>query len=148
MTFPEITIEVKYKGKKKTELKKLCSSKETYEVLKLLYDESSIHWQEEMILLCMNRANKVLGYYKVSKGGTTGTVCDPKMIFTTALQIAGTTSIILSHTHPSGNLTPSRPDEELTEKIKNAGRLLDIVLLDHVIVTDEGYYSFADEGKI
>lgn len=148
MKLPEIEITIKYKGTKKTELRKLTNSRETYEVCKLLYNENTIDWAEEMILICLNRANKVIGYYKVSQGGTTGTVCDPKIVFTIALNCAGTTSIILSHNHPSGNTEPSSADKQITEKIKNAGRMLDINVLDHIIVTDESYYSFADEGLI
>jgi DNA repair protein RadC len=148
MKLPQIEISIKYKGTKKTELKQLTSSKETAEVLKLMYDADTFDWREEMILICMNRANKVIGYYKMSTGGTTGTVCDPKIVFTTALNCAGTTSLILSHNHPSGNLKPSDADKQITNKIKDAGKLLDITLLDHVIMTDEGYFSFADEGLI
>ena len=95
----------------------------------------------------MNRANKVLGVYKVSSGGVTGTVADPKQIFTAALK-ANACAIVLSHNHPSGNLKPSRQDEQLTSKIKEAGSFLDIKVLDHIIVTSEAYYSFADEGLL
>lgn len=89
----------------------------------------------------------MLGIYEVSSGGITGTVADPKLIFVAALK-ASACGIIISHNHPSGNLKPSRPDEDLTAKIKQAGKFLDIQVLDHVIVTSEGYYSFADEGVL
>jgi len=148
MKLPQIEITIKYKGTKKSELKKLGSSQDTAEILRLMYDEGTFDWREEMILICLNRANMVIGYYKVSTGGTTGTVCDPKIVFTIALNCAGTTSLILSHNHPSGNLKPSDADKQITNKIKDAGKMLDITLLDHVILTDEGYYSFADEGLI
>jgi DNA repair protein RadC len=95
----------------------------------------------------MNRARRILGIYELSTGGVAGTVADPKLVFTAALK-ANACNIILSHNHPSGNLKPSKADEELTKKIKEAGIYLDIKVLDHIIVTSEGYYSFADEGVL
>ncbi len=95
----------------------------------------------------LNRANKALGAYEVSTGGISGTVADPRIIFAAALK-ANCCGIILSHNHPSGNLKPSRQDEELTQKIKQGGQLLEINLLDHLIITPEGYFSFSDEGLI
>jgi DNA repair protein RadC len=94
-----------------------------------------------------NRANKVLGIFELSTGGVSGTVADPKLIFAAALKVAAS-GLILSHNHPSGNLQPSQADIDLTRKIKEAGKLLEIQLLDHIILTTEGYYSFADEGLI
>ncbi len=82
---------------------------------------------------------------KVSQGGITGTVADPRIILQAAL-MAGAVSLILPHNHPSGSLTPSRQDDELTKKIKGAATYFDIKVLDHVIITEEEYYSFADEG--
>jgi DNA repair protein RadC len=89
----------------------------------------------------------VLGIYEVSTGGMTGTVADPKLIFAAALKGAAC-GIILAHNHPSNNLKPSISDEQLTTKIKEGGKLLDIKLLDHLIISSEGYYSFADEGLL
>ena len=97
--------------------------------------------------MLLNRANKVLGIYEVSTGGMTGTVADPKLIFVAALK-AGACNIMLVHNHPSGNLKPSKQDEQLTYKIKEGGKLLDIVLLDHLIISNEGYFSMQDEGLI
>lgn len=102
---------------------------------------------EEFWVLYLNRANKINHYEPISKGGITGTVADPKVILKNALAY-GATNLILCHNHPSGNLKPSRADEELTEKIKQAARYFDIKVLDHIIVSEEGYYSFADEGLI
>jgi len=107
MKLPEIEISIKYKGTKRTELKKISNSKDIYSVLKLMYNEDKILWSEEAILICLSNANKVIGYYKISQGGLTGTVMDARVIYTTALNCAGTTSIIIFHNHPSGNL--SRP---------------------------------------
>ncbi len=142
----EITLS--YKGKvKPSERIKLATSQNTADLLRTIFDADLLEWREEMILLCLNRMNKVIGYYKVSSGGVAGTVCDPKIIFTVALN-CGATSIILSHNHPSGNLKPSQADIDMTKRIKAGGKILDIEVLDHVIITAEGYYSFADEGMM
>lgn len=93
----------------------------------------------------LNRANKINHLEIVSQGGITGTVADPRIILKKALQ-HNAVSIVLCHNHPSGSLKPSRADESLTKKIKEAASLLDITILDHIIVSEEGYYSFADEG--
>ena len=100
---------------------------------------------EQFKVLLLNRANKVLGIFEVSSGGSTGTVADPKLIFAAAIK-ANACGIILAHNHPSGNLQPSQADIDLTKRMKEGGRLLEIQVLDHIIVTTEGYYSFADEG--
>lgn len=95
----------------------------------------------------LNQANKVKHYEVISMGGITATVADPRIIFRKALS-EDAVAIILFHNHPSGNLQPSRADEELTAKIIQAAKLFDIRILDHLIVSDEGYFSFADEGLI
>lgn len=95
----------------------------------------------------LNRANRVKHHEVISVGGITGTVADPRIIFRKALA-EDAVSLILFHNHPSGNLRPSRADEELTRKISDAARLFDIRLLDHIIVSNEGYFSFADEGLL
>jgi len=93
----------------------------------------------------LNQANKINHFEIISEGGITGTVADPRIILKKALQ-NNAVSIVLCHNHPSGSLKPSRQDEELTQKIKEAARFLDIKVLDHIIVSDAGYFSFADEG--
>jgi DNA repair protein RadC len=96
----------------------------------------------------LNQSNRVLGVYPLSTGGVTGTIADPRLIFSVALKI-NAAGIILSHNHPSGNLSPSKADKDLTDKIKEGSKLLDVKLLDHIIVTPENtYYSFADEGLL
>lgn len=147
MYLPEVSISIKYKKSLKTELKRIVTSRDAYEVFQLMFNSDTIEWTEEMILICLNRANKVIGFYKVSKGGVSGTVCDPKVIFFTALN-CGASNIMLAHNHPSGNLSPSGNDLDLTRKIRDAARLFDMELLDHLIVTTEGYYSFQDEGTM
>ncbi len=123
------------------------TSKDAADLLKQIWDENKIGFVEQFKVLFLNRANKVLGIFEVSTGGVTGTVADPKLVFVAALK-ANACNIIISHNHPSGNLKPSLQDEQLTQKIKQAGQLLDIKLIDHIIVSSEGYYSFADEGLI
>jgi len=103
--------------------------------------------REVFVVVYLNRANKILHHETVSEGGITGTVADPRIILKKALE-HNATSIILSHNHPSGNLKPSKQDELLTLKIKEAASYLDITVMDHIIVSDEGYYSFADAGLL
>ena len=100
---------------------------------------------EVFAVVFLNRANKINHFEIISKGGITGTVADPRIILKKALE-EDATSIVLCHNHPSGNLQPSRADEELTRKIKEAANYLDIKIIDHIIVSEEGFYSFADEG--
>lgn len=100
---------------------------------------------ENFCIILLNRANKVLKTVKISDGGITGTVVDPRKVFKIALD-NNATSIILGHNHPSGQLTPSDADIQLTKKMKQAGDMLDLPVLDHIIVGDGNYYSFADEG--
>jgi len=140
-------VQAVYKSKvKPSDRIKITSSQDAYEAIKSTFDENTIEYQEQMVLLLLNRANKVLGWVKLSSGGMAGTVCDGKIIFTVALQ-TGASAIILAHNHPSGNLQPSNADIELTKRIKQAGLLLDIQVLDHLIVTyEDQYYSLADNG--
>ena len=102
---------------------------------------------EEMWVLLLSRNNQVIKLEKVSEGGFSGTVVDPKRIFHSALQHKAS-QLILAHNHPSGNLTPSAEDIRVTEKLIQAGRVLELQVLDHLIVTESSYYSFADEGKM
>lgn len=103
--------------------------------------------QEVFAVLFLNKANKINHFEIISKGGITATVADPKIILKKALE-ENAVNLILCHNHPSGSIRPSRADEELTQKIKEAARFLDIKVIDHLIVSDAGYYSFADEGLL
>ncbi|MBK7434151.1 MAG: DNA repair protein RadC [Chitinophagaceae bacterium] len=105
------------------------------------------HLYEVFAVVFLNQANKVNHFEIISRGGITGTVADPRIILKKALA-HNATSLVLCHNHPSGNLQPSRADEQLTQKIREAALLFDIRLLDHIIVSEEGYYSFADEGNL
>ncbi len=141
-------VELIYKNKVKPSERPLVkSAKECYQLLLQTWDENKIKFVEQFKAVLMNQAQRVVVIYELSTGGATGTVADPKLVFTAALK-ANACNIILSHNHPSGNLKPSRADEELTKKIAAAGMYLDIKVIDHIIVTSEGYYSFADEGLL
>lgn len=105
------------------------------------------HPNEEFWVVFLNRAHRILGSERISIGGLSGTVADIRMIFKLAVTNLAA-AIIVSHNHPSGNLSPSSADISLTQKLKKAGELLDISVLDHVIVSESGYYSFADEGTL
>ncbi len=141
-------VELIYRSKvKPSDRPKITHSKDAYVIFKNHWDENKIELQEQFKVMFLNRANKVLGIYEVSTGGITGTVADPKLIFAAALK-ACACGIILVHNHPSNNLKPSIPDEQLTTKIKEGGKLLDIKLLDHLIISSEGYLSMADEGLV
>lgn len=120
-----------------------CSRDAYNEMLPHLLDKA----HEEFWILLLNRANEVLRPVQISAGGVSGTVADPKLIFKHAIEHLAS-GIILLHNHPSGNLTPSQADKDLTRKLRDAGRLLDIPVLDHLIFTDKTYLSFADEGLL
>ena len=136
-------------GRRRKELEgnekpKIAGSRDVYELLKSdLLDIA----HEEFWILLLNRANRVIKKSQISQGGVAGTVADPKIIFKLALEELAS-GIILAHNHPSGNLTASQADIDLTKKLKEAGKLLDIQVLDHLIVAGQKYFSFADEGLI
>lgn len=123
---------------------KITCSKDAYDILYPLMDD---HNHEEFWVLYLNRANHVISTKNISKGGIAGTVADSRIIFKNALEHLAS-AIILSHNHPSGNLKPSDSDIQLTKKLKEAGTFLEIPVLDHLIIGESGYLSFADEGLI
>ena len=120
------------------------SSRSAYDLLAPLLVDLP---HEEFWILLLNRGNKVLAREQVSIGGVTGTVVDAKIIFKKALE-GNATSLILCHNHPSGTLRPSQADIDITKKLKAAGETLEIKVLDHLIISELGYYSFADEGMM
>lgn len=141
-------VELVYKSKvKASERPTIQSSRDAVNVFRILWEDGKMDLMEQFKVLFLNRGNKVIGIYIVSTGGITGTVADPRLIFTAALK-SNAVSLILCHNHPSGSLKPSKADEELTQKIMGAGKFLDIKVLDHVILSSESYFSFADEGLI
>lgn len=123
---------------------KITSSNDAFEVMAPLLSDLP---HEEFWVLLLNRANKVLHKALISRGGITGTVADTRIIYKLAIDYLAC-SIILCHNHPSGNLTPSSQDFTLTRNLVAAGKTMDIPVLDHLIISDEGYYSFADEGTL
>jgi DNA repair protein RadC len=133
--------------RKETEIlrrRRITSASDAYDEIKpYLLDKP----HEEFWILLLNRANEVIRPVQISSGGVAGTVADPKLIFKHALEQLAS-SVILFHNHPSGNLTPSQADKDLTRKLKEAGRMLDLPILDHLIFTDKSYFSFADEGLL
>jgi len=126
------------------QLVKVTSSKTVAEVFTPLLSDLN---HEEFWVLLLNRANNIIGKHQISKGGLAGTVVDSKVIFKLALD-ASASSIIMCHNHPSRNHKPRNADLSLTKRIVEAGKVLDISVLDHLIIAGELYYSFADEGKM
>ena len=126
------------------ELSKITSSKAVFEIMQPIIGELP---HEEFWVLYLNNSNKVIYKSQISKGGLTGTLVDTRIVFKMALE-HNATSIILSHNHPSGKLQASDADIQITKKLKEAGKSLDIQILDHVIVTEHNYFSFADEGLL
>lgn len=144
-TVDEISI-VYHHTVRPSERKKVNSSSSAHEILRSIWNDQ-VELYESFYILLLNRANKVLGYRLISQGGVSGTVVDPKAIFQAAL-LANASSIILAHNHPSGTLTPSEADDRITKKLKAAGEFLEISVLDHLILGDDQFYSFADEGRL
>lgn len=126
------------------ERKKISSSSSVFELMQPEIGELP---HEEFWIIYLNNSNKVIEKYPLSKGGITGTLVDVRLALKKALEL-GATSLILTHNHPSGNLSPSTSDKQLTQKLKTAGESLDIKILDHIIVTEKSYFSFADEGLL
>lgn len=143
-------IEIVYKKKvgcNMSDRPKIISSKDAYKVLIHYWDQDKIDLLEEFKVLYLNRAKRVLQIYPLSQGGITETIADPRLILAAGLKLVAS-YIVLAHNHPSCNLTPSKADIELTRKIKTAASFLDIHVLDHFIISSEGYLSFADEGLL
>ncbi len=132
------------KEKEATEKPRILCSKDAYEILKP--DLTFLPYEEFWVIL-MNRANYVLKKVKIGQGGISETTADLRLAFKAAIDNLATT-ILIAHNHPSGNLNPSNSDKELTRRFKESGKMLEITLADHLIITDRGYFSFADEGLI
>ncbi|MBS2098234.1 RadC family protein [Carboxylicivirga linearis] len=123
---------------------KITQSKDVYDIFQPVLGDLP---HEEFWVLLLNRSNKVITRYKISQGGIAGTVIDVRLILKSAIDNLAS-SIILCHNHPSGNIQPSDMDRQITQKMKEAGKIMDIPVLDHVIITESAYYSFADEGEM
>ena len=125
---------------------KITSSKDSYDVIKQFYHQD-ITLYESFFLLLLNNSNETIGFVKISQGGITGTVVDVRIIAKYCVEVLAT-SCILAHNHPSGKLYPSEADIHITKKTKDALAILDVKVLDHIILAESGYYSFADEGRL
>jgi DNA repair protein RadC len=133
---------------KASERPKVSCSKDAYDLFIQSWNPDTMEHVEEFKMLLLNRSNAVLGILSVSRGGISGTVTDVRIIMQAAIK-ANASGIIVCHNHPSGNLNPSETDSKITAKIKDAGNLMDIQLLDHIIIIPDGeYYSYADNGKL
>lgn len=141
-------VELIYKSKVKASHRpQITSSYSAYQIALKAWDSNKIELLEQFKVLMLSNNNKVLGVLEVSSGGITGTIVDLRIIFSALLK-ANATAFIIIHNHPSGKLAPSDADRQITRKIKEASKILDITLLDHLIITTESYYSFADEGTL
>ena len=141
-------IQVSYQPKfKVSECPKVSSSREAYRVLISNWDIQRIYFQEQFYVLMLNMSGRVIGIALISTGGKAATIADPKIIFSIALKVQAT-SIILAHNHPSENLKPSQADLNLTRRMVEAGKMLELPVIDHLIVTADRFYSFGDEGLI
>lgn len=146
MQLPELRIKVERK-EGDGQVYQVRSSNDAANYFRTIFNADTILWTEESAMICLNRANEIVGCFKVSSGGTASTIMDAKVIFVQALN-ACAHSIILAHNHPSGNTKPSDHDIELTKKLVKGADLLDMRLLDHIILTDKSHLSMADEGYI
>ena len=126
------------------ELKKITSSHSVFEIMQPVIGELG---HEEFWIIYLNNSNKIIEQFQISKGGITGTLVDVRITLKKALEV-GAVSLILVHNHPSGNLKASEADKQLTSKLRTAAESLDIKVLDHIIVTEKSYLSFADEGML
>jgi len=141
-------VELTYKPNyKQSERPTVSTAKEAYDIFISHWTMGRIDLIEEFKILLLNRRNRVLGMVDISVGGIAGTYVDPKVIFAVALK-SGASGIILCHNHPSQDLKPSQADIGLTMKLQNGGKLLDICILDHLIVSNDGFYSFSDSRII
>ena len=141
-------IELTYKRKvRASDRPKVTCSKDAYNLFRENWNDLTINLSEEFKVLLLDRNNRCMGIVPISKGGVSGTVVDPKLVFTSALK-ARACSMILGHNHPSGNTKPSFADKNLTTKLIEGGKYLEVPVLDHIIVTDDRYSSFADMALI
>ena len=138
-------IKVSYRSNKSTTIS-LNNSKSIFRMVLEHWNKDTIELQEEMKVVLLNRSNHLLGIYELSKGGIAGTIIDVKLLLGVALKCAAS-NIIMVHNHPSGNLRPSKADIAITDKVKTATRQVDLLLFDHLIISKDWYYSFADDGS-
>ena len=141
---PEITL--KYKTGEQSKVK-ITESKDCEKILRTMFDSDTLSYSESAIAIFLNRANNTIGWFKISQGGLSKTIIDRRVLLATALN-CGASAIIIAHNHPSGNKKPSNADIKMTTQINKACEIMDIQLLDHLIMTYDSYFSFADEGLL
>jgi DNA repair protein RadC len=141
---PQITLVLK---KGETLNCQIAESQNAVDVFRKIWDIDTLPIYESMICIFLNKANNTIGWFKVSQGGLSGTVVDIRLILATALSCLAS-AIIMCHNHPSGNLNPSESDRKITMRLKAAAETMDIDVLDHIIITEDTHYSFADSGII
>lgn len=140
-------IEVAYRPLSTSILNPITQSKDAYDLIIREWDDNILEMIEEVKVIFLNRTNKQIGIYNLAKGGITGCVVDIRVILSIALKTLAT-GLILVHNHPSGNLNPSTEDRKITNELQKACEIMNITLLDHLIVTRKGFFSFADENLI
>ncbi len=140
-------IELKYTATKRTNQNRIITAQQSYDTFMKLWNQDTIELYEEFKILYMNRYNHIIGVNNHSKGGISGTVADVRLIIGVALKCSAS-AIILAHNHPSGNKNPSENDIQLTRKIKECCETFEITLLDNIIVTSDGFYSFKENGLL
>lgn len=139
-------VQLTYKPIRKNK-EKIYTSADSYRLIRPTFSDGTIQYREFFKVIFLNSALEVLGWTLISQGGISNTLVDVRLVFQAAL-LANATGVILVHNHPSGKLKPSREDDLLTAKIQNAGKVLDIRVLDHLIISDEHYYSYNDESRL
>ncbi|WP_299568480.1 JAB domain-containing protein [uncultured Pedobacter sp.] len=141
-------IQLTYRSKvKPSDCPRVCSSASAYQVFLDSWDKLQINFREQLRVMLLNTRGRVLGIFDMSFGGTRCTLAEPKLIFAAAIK-ANAASIILAHNHPTGETSPSEADRTLTNKLAAIGNLLEIPLADHLVITEDKYFSFADEGLL
>jgi DNA repair protein RadC len=139
-------IKAVYRSRTKLEERKpIRAPRDVESYLRAVWNRQTIELTEDFVVVCLNGNHETLGWIKVSSGGFGSTTVDPRLVFAVALQTAST-AIVLAHNHPSGSLQPSEQDRDVTRQIREAGKLLRIAVLDHVILTKESFFSFAENG--
>jgi DNA repair protein RadC len=141
---PELTIKYKTGMFRKA---KIAKAGHAFEVLKQLFNEDTIEYSEEFLVLFLNKANNTIGWIRLSTGGIDGVTCDYRIIFGVALK-SGASAMVLAHNHPSGNINPSEADIAITRKAVQIGNMHEIKVLDHIIVTSDDFFSMADNGLV
>lgn len=140
-------VKLSYYKRKEVDFYKIKNSKEIEQFIRTIFPKQLITHREYAYSIFLDRANNILGYFLISMGGISGTLIDIRVVFQAAL-LSNASGLVLFHNHPSSNLTPSQADINITKKIVQAGEILDIPLLDHLIISQDDYYSFADKGLL